>query len=235
VTAAVDKARRLLRRCRHGALATLSQRLAGHPFATVVPYVTDQAGRPLLLLSALAEHTQNLRADPRASLMVHAGGDDVLAAARVTCAGRAERLEQPPAQLVERYLRYLPKARALLDFSDFAFYRIEPEALHWVGGFGDIQWLTAEAAPASNLDDAEAGILDHMNADHRQNLREYCRLVHRCERREVEMIGIDCDGFDVRADGELLRIDFDTVVTSPEAARGALVALARRARRTAAE
>lgn len=227
-----NKARALLRRCRFGALATLSLRLSGHPFATVVPYVADHAGRPLLLISALAEHTKNLRADSRASLMVHAESEDVLAAARVTCAGRAERLENPGAPSVERYLRYLPKARALLEFGDFAFYRIEPEALHWVGGFGDIQWLNTDAfrAPESALELSESGILEHMNADHAGNLRDYCRFVHGRDVLDVEMIGVDCDGFDVRADGEVLRFDFDAPATTPEATRSALVELARRAR-----
>lgn len=227
-----EKARRLVRRCRVGALATLSQRLAGHPFATVVPYVPDHAARPLLLISALAEHTKNLRVDARASLMVHAESEDVLAAARVTLAGRAELLEDAPAAIVERYLRYLPQARTLLEFGDFAFCRIEPEALHWVGGFGDIRWLAADAfhAPASTLEQAERGILEHMNADHAQNLRDYCRFVHGRDVLDVEMVGIDCDGFDVRADGELLRFDFGAPVTTPEAVRSALVDLACRAR-----
>jgi putative heme iron utilization protein len=227
-----DKARRLLRRCRFGALATLSRRLAGHPFATIVPYVPDHAGRPLLLISGLAEHTKNLRWDPRASLMVHAESEDVLAAARVTCVGRADRLEEPPAPCVERYLRYLPKARELLKFGDFAFYRIEPEALHWVGGFGDIQWIIMDdyGAGDSTLEAAESGILDHMNSDHAETLRAYCRLVHGREELDVVMTGVDRDGFDVRADGELLRFDFDAPAATPEAVRSALVELARRAR-----
>jgi putative heme iron utilization protein len=221
-----------LRRCHFGALATLSVRLSGHPFATVVPYVLDQAGRPLLLISSLAEHTKNLGQEPRASLMVHATDVDVLAAARVTCAGRAERLDDPPALCVERYLRYLPTARGLLEFGDFAFYRIEPQALHWVGGFGDIQWISADAyrAPASTLEQAESGILDHMNADHAATLRDYCRFAYGREVLGAEMTGIDCDGFDVRADGDLLRFDFDAPVTTPDAARAALVELVRRAR-----
>jgi hypothetical protein len=231
VTAA-NSARRLLRRCRFGALATLSQRLPGHPFATVVPYVPDQEGCPLLLLSALAEHTKNLRADTRTSLVVHAEADNVLAAARVTCVGRAVRLDKPAASLVERYLRYVPSARDLLAFGDFAFHRIAPEALHWVGGFGDIQWLPASAyrAPASSLDQAESGILEHMNVDHAENLRDYCRFVHGQEVLGAEMTGIDCDGFDVRADGRLLRFDFHAPMTTSDAIRAALVDLARRAR-----
>jgi putative heme iron utilization protein len=44
------------------------------------------------------------------------------------------------------------------------------------------------------------------------------------------MVGIDCDGFNVRADGKLLRFDFDRPVTDAAEARAALVALARAAR-----
>jgi len=227
-----EKARRLLRRCRFGSLATLSQRLDGHPFATIAPYVLDQEGRPVILISALAEHTKNLQADPRVSLLVHADAEDVLSAARVTCAGLAQKLEKPPAQLQERYLRYVPKAESLLGFGDFAFHRIEPVALHWVGGFGDIQWIEAEAyrPPDSSLAETEASIVAHMNADHANAMRDYCRFVHQGEVLDVELAGVDCDGFDVRADGTLLRFDFETPALTPAAVRTALVDLAHRAR-----
>jgi len=65
--------RELLATERHAVLATLSASRAGWPFASVAPYALSAAGEPLLLLSDLAEHTRNLRADPRASLMVQDG------------------------------------------------------------------------------------------------------------------------------------------------------------------
>jgi hypothetical protein len=40
------------------------------------------------------------------------------------------------------------------------------------------------------------------------------------------MAGIDCDGFDVRAAGRLLRFEFDTRADDAGAARERLVALA---------
>jgi len=49
---------------RTGTLGTLSCRHPGHPFVSIMPYATDTEGRPLLLISALAMHTQNLEADP---------------------------------------------------------------------------------------------------------------------------------------------------------------------------
>jgi putative heme iron utilization protein len=231
VTPAV-RARRLLRRGRFGALATSSLRLEGHPFATIVPYVLGHEGCPLILISDLAEHTRNLKRDPRTSLLVNAGGDDVLSAARVTCAGRAEKLEDPPPDSVRRYVRFFPRAATLLGFGDFAFFRIEPSALHWVGGFGDIEWIAADAyaAPPSSLASAEADIVDHMNADHAESLRDYCRFVHGREALDAVMVGVDVDGFDVRADQTLLRVDFETPATTPEAVRSALIELGRRAR-----
>jgi heme iron utilization protein len=41
------------------------------------------------------------------------------------------------------------------------------------------------------------------------------------------MLGIDCDGFDMRADGEILRVDFAEAVLDAQQARSALVGLAR--------
>src|SRR5207237_2411576 len=64
-----ERARTLAYLARTGALATLSRRHPGHPFASVMPYALDDAGRPVFLISAMAMHTQNLEADPRASLL----------------------------------------------------------------------------------------------------------------------------------------------------------------------
>src|SRR5207253_10813924 len=51
-------------------------RYLGHPFASVMPYALDGAGRPVVLISSMAMHTQNLQADPRASLLVTQRGLD---------------------------------------------------------------------------------------------------------------------------------------------------------------
>ncbi len=57
---------------------------------------TDAHGRPVLCLSALAEHFCNFGADPRASLLVAEAmvpGTDPLAGGRVTLVGQAALLE----------------------------------------------------------------------------------------------------------------------------------------------
>lgn len=229
------EARRFVRAHRNGVLCTLSKRLDGHPFASVSPFVLDHDGNPVILISTIAEHTKNIAADPRVSLIVHPCAEDMQAAGRVTLVGRAERLpdKQP---FGARYLRYLPQAAGYFAMHDFHFHRIAVEDVRFIGGFGKIHWIRPERyapPPAPALAQAEDAILAHMNADHAASLRDCCRHVHGVQPAEATMVGIDCDGFDVRADGHVLRFDFDVPVFDAQAARAALIDLARLARAAA--
>ncbi|MEW5892003.1 MAG: DUF2470 domain-containing protein [Pseudomonadota bacterium] len=226
-----NEARRFVRGQQNGVLATLSQRLPGYPFGSVAPFVLDQQGRPVILISSLAEHTRNIGADPRVSLIVQPFSPDMQEAGRVTLVGRAERLPDKDA-LGPRYLRYLPQAAAYFALHDFAFYRIEPERIRYIGGFGKIHWIEAAAylAPAYALAEAEAGILEHMNRDHADALLDYCRHFQGVTPQAVEMIGIDGDGFDLRADGRILRFDFSEPIVDAAGARQALVEMVQRCR-----
>lgn len=221
-------ARRLLRKNRFGMLATLSKKFSGHPFGSITPYILDQEARPIILISTLAEHTKNIENDSRVSLLVHEAGDNVQVEARITVLGNCARMRDQE-QVKTRYLRYFPNASGYFDTHDFFFYRIEPIMIRYIGGFGEIHWIPAESfiAPENKLAEQEEGILAHMNQDHAQNLRDYCHHAHGKKVKNAEMVGIDCDGFDVRADGELLRLDFDTPVLDAMQAREALVKMAK--------
>ena len=65
-----ERARTLLHLGRVGSLSTLSRKQPGYPFGSLMPFALDGEGRPLLLISTMAMHTQNLRQDPRASLLI---------------------------------------------------------------------------------------------------------------------------------------------------------------------
>jgi len=129
-------------------------------------------------------------------------------------------------------LNYLPGAEQLMALSDFGFYAIAPRALRFIGGFGHIYWVAAAAyTPATNrLAEQEKEILAHMNAEHAHVLRDFCRHYHGRMVPAALMAGIDCDGFDIRADDDLLRFDFEQPVTDADSAREALAAMARKAR-----
>ena len=228
------EARRYLRARHGGVLSTLSQKLGGYPFGSVVPFVLDAAAQPVMLISQLAEHTRNLAADARASLIAtDASGDDMQAAARLTVVADAAPVDdQNLAAVQARYLRFFPDAARLLELGDFRFWVLRVKTLRFIGGFGRIHWVDAAgfAPPPSSLANAEASILAHMNADHAHNLAGYCRHFLQLAPAEVEMVGIDCDGMDLRADGGLQRIDFARIIHDAAEARAVLVEMAAQAR-----
>jgi putative heme iron utilization protein len=220
-------ARRYLRGKSFGALATQSLRFPGHPFSSVVPFALDWSAAPVILISTLAEHTQNLSANPKLSLIAHEASSDVQAQPRVTVIGESEPTgrDHPAAK---RYLRRFPDAAQLLALSDFSFRRIRIEAVLYVAGFARVHWLNGEefSAPMGSFTDDEEEILTHMNGEHARNLRDYCRYIHGIEPAEVRMSGLDCDGFDMIADGVRLRTEFSRHVPDARSAREAFVALA---------
>lgn len=226
-----DEARRFARGQQSGVLSTLSLRLEGYPFGSVSPFILDHAGRPVILISDIAEHTKNIVADARVSLIVQPYSADMQTTGRVTVIGRAERLAEKDA-LGPRYLRYFPQAADYFSMHDFNFYRIEPVRIRYIGGFGRIHWIEPVGYLSSidGLAANEAAIVEHMNQDHADTMRLYCRQVHGLEVGQAEMIGIDPDGFDLRSDDRIVRFEFATPVADAGAARAALVALAQQCR-----
>jgi putative heme iron utilization protein len=146
-----ETAARLIAQAREGALGTkLAGDPGGAPYVSLVLLGRDEAPGPLLLLSDLADHSNNLKADPSASLLLReaAGKGDPLAQARVTLQGKVERLPQSArAAAKEAFLARHPTAALYADFGDFAFYRLKIEKLHLVAGFGRIHWIEAGALP----------------------------------------------------------------------------------------
>lgn len=228
-----ESVRRLVRRQRSGVIATQSQNMPGYPYASFIEYVADQQGRPVMLISALAEHTHNIHYHAKLSLAAQAPADNVLAAPRFTYLGEAHMVpDEDLAHCRARYLRYLPHVADYLSL-DFAFYRIEPQRIRSIPGFASAVWVSAGdyLALSSHLGETEEGILEHMNRDHADALRAYCRKFGQIEAQEATMVGIDCDGFDVRAGGTLVRIEFDAPVLDAHQARDALVKLAEACRK----
>ena len=227
-----EQARTLVHLSRAGTLGTLSRRHPGHPFVSVMPYAPDERGRPLILISGLAMHTQNLDTDPRTSLLVvQAGHEDPLAMARVTLMGRAHRLpEVERAVAREAYLTRHPNAVHWVDYGDFAFWRVDLTDVYFVGGFGAMDWLTVDgyrAAQPDPLADAAAGIAEHMNRDHADALVLYARVLGPVAAESAEMVAVDRLGFRLRvrtADGlEGCRIAFPRAVVDPGQCRRVLI------------
>ena len=199
-----ERARTLMYLGRIGSLSTLSRKQPGFPFGSVMPYGLGDRGRPIFLISTMAMHTQNLRADPRASLLViqdDAGGDP-LGASRVTLIGNV--LPIPEAEVAEArtlYLAHYPNSKYWVDFEDFSFYRLDVMDVYYVGGFGVMGWVSAPEYDRSQPDplaDSMAEIIQHMNADHKDSLVLLARKFARIESQEATMTAVDRLGFQVR-------------------------------------
>jgi hypothetical protein len=223
-------ARRLVRRFASGVLATQSLKLPGYPYASALPFCTDQRGRVVVLISHLAEHTQNADLDSKSAFLISPLTRDLQEHARVSMIGNIAPVED--TVIAARYLRFFPEAQRYLQIGGFRFFRIEPLSLRYIAGFGSIHTIAADNYLAAHypIAEAESDVIDHMNAEHAQNLLDYCRHAQKKTPSSAQMIGIDCDGLDVRADGELLRIEFDTEVRDAGEARSELVKLAQASR-----
>ena len=222
-------ARSLVRAALKGSLATL-QKGSGHPYASLALTATDADGTPILLISRLALHTQNLSADARASLLIDATGTDAdpMAGARITLIGAARPTASHTAR--RRFLARHPTAAGYADFPDFAFYQLDIASAHFIGGFGRIvdlprADLIIEVADAQALIEREADIVSHMNDDHADAVELYATRLLDGVPGAWRMTGIDPQGCDLVLGARALRLEFATRITDADAARAELVRL----------
>jgi putative heme iron utilization protein len=234
-----ERARTLMYLSRIGSLSTQSRKQPGFPFGSVMPYALDDRGRPVFLISTMAMHTQNLRADAHASLLVHdEAGDDPLGAARVTLVGNA--LPIPDGEVTEARTLYLARhanSKYWVDFEDFSFYRMDVVDVYYVGGFGVMGWVAADDYDRSQPDplaDSMTEIIQHMNKDHSDALVLLAKEFAQIDSQEATMTAVDRLGFHVRLKTEDrmrgTRIAFLREVSSPAETRKVLVEMVQLAR-----
>ncbi len=238
-----ERARTLLSVQTRAALSTLSLSPPGMPFGSVITYGLDPGGRPSFFVSTMAEHTRNLDADPRASILVVAdtpAGADPLASGRVTLMGQVGEITDPDERAAARdgYLAANPNA-FYVDYGDFRCLRLEVTGVRYVGGFGRMSWVDVAAYAAARPDPlavAAEGIIGHMNADHAQSLITLCHAdAGRPDVVAASMTAVDRYGFEVVANlanghQEALRVAFPTQQESGDGVRKELIAMLHQAR-----
>lgn len=135
----------LARGARLGALGTLDAQ-SGHPYTSLVevcPRADEQS--VLLLISKLAEHTVNLMADTRATLLITDAwsAPEGLAHARVTLVGEALRIEDAAEAEAARqeFVALHPHAEGYSRFKDFSIWRLRVMRARYIEGFGKMGWV----------------------------------------------------------------------------------------------
>lgn len=206
-------ARRIMRLAAKVALATLDKD-TGAPFLSLTGAATLSDATPLLLLSGLSRHTQNLRRDQRASLLFDGTGDHAnpLTEARVTVSGRVRPCVVNKESAAKRFLARHPKA-FYAGFPDFGFFELVIEEAHYVGGFGTAltippELLRLEIAEADEWEQGEPQVLQHMNQDHAEAVEVLAVALLQGRPGKWLMTGVDPEGCDFMLRGDRLRLQF---------------------------
>lgn len=240
------EAKQFLRSTRSGVLSSFSVKFTSYPFGSVMPFVLDHNCQPIMLISTIAEHTKNIIANPKISLLVFQSNhlksaEDLHANGRLTLIGEAVQIDKADADLMARYCRYLPESTGYLAMHDFQFYRINIHQARYIAGFGKMGWLAGDelvdlkiTEKMATIAQLETSMIEHMNADHADSLLAYCQHFQGVIPSHVNLIGVDCDGFDVEAvienDIKILRFTFDSPIFDANSARMAFIALSKVAR-----
>eukprot|EP00210_Caulerpa_lentillifera_P002306 g2214.t1 len=199
-----------------------------YPFGTLVDFVSDGSGFPVLRLSSLAVPTRNVLENPKCSVVVQMPGWSGLANARVTIFGD---IYQLPMNL-EEFAKQLFKERNsrednILSGNSLYFRMHEIKDIFFVGGFGTVQWIDVheyiDAQPDEIISSCSSADLQILNQQFRDDLRRL--LSRKSPVHEVHVISIDAIGADIRTrtGGEygVVRIGFQKKVKTIEEAKQA--------------
>jgi len=230
--AIADDAKTLLLNEYHGVLSTHSADMPGFPFGSVVPYCLDSEGVAIILISSIAQHTKNIEADNKVSLIVTEHGvDDIQKAERLTLLCEAKKIPRENLATIHRYCRFFSSARENHLQLNFDFYRLQPVKARFIGGFGKIHWVSSERLlhPHAFSNEEESGMVSHMNEDHLAAIQKYCLSYDiATEENDVPvMVGVDALGCNIRVGEKISRIQFSEEALDSTAVRARLVAMAR--------
>lgn len=236
---AAKAARRLALQCQTATFSTLSHKLQGAPFGSVSTVMLTDEGDVVFYVSDIAQHARNLQHDNRLSITLYhqASAGDQNTEARLTLNGQAQKLNsEQAAEYAARYFRLFPAAEAYKQAHDFYFWKMPVAHIRFIGGFGEIFWLTEQEwqqpAPAWQAKD-ELTMVAHMNDDH----ADACALItalHSQLPGSATMLTVYPEGGHFRQAERIYFVPFATPCATAQDVRKALVQLTQQARQAAA-
>ena len=237
---AILNAKSLVREQHSGVLSTHSLSMKGYPFGSIVPYFMTSEGNLIIYISQIAQHTRNINANEKVSMTIfNALEDDSQAAGRVTVLGDARLIEDKALQA--QYLALFPQAEGYQQTHDFHFYEIVTQRVRYIGGFGQIFWISRDDWQSqlqmshSEWQAMSEGVVRHMNDDHQAALALI--IEHQFQRQvsAVQMLSNFPEGMHVRADGQVYFVAYEQPCFNPQQVRAQLVAATQAARQALAE
>jgi heme iron utilization protein len=204
-----EKARTVTSVCTSGTLCTKSTYpgIEDAPFGSFVDYVLDDSGNPILLMNEMSMHTINIQSCPIVTLFTQLGSKEGQDVSRCSVTGILEKMEKTDVDMDMVRMRYSIKhvyADQVMNSPKFAFYRLKPQKIYFVGGFGVLaKWVEPvdyhAAAPDILAKDA-SDIVARINRDHSDDLRTTAiQLLGVSNEIEViRMTSVDRLGMDIR-------------------------------------
>ena len=220
-------ARALLRRARYGILSTLSKQVPGYPFGSVLPCALTPECEPILCISTLAAHTQNILADPHVSFTVVEPGapSETQAHARFVYLGLAEAVAEEHVAIVrERFVRLVPSAQMYVGFGDFRFYTLKFVKGRYIGGFGAIAWIAPEPFMQTDaIAERASSQIDTLNALCGEALGAYAI---KSGGETASLAAVDGLGLDVQTSSGVVRLEFEQPLSAESVSSSELERLA---------
>jgi len=226
-----EKAKTVASVCTSGTLCTVSNHegMEGAPFGSFVDYVLDDQGNPVLLMNEMSMHTINIEQNAlpkvngettsnnnKYSNLVtlftqltngsfeNKKGQDV---GRCSITGRVEKISRNAPDMDAIRMKYSithAYADQVMDSPKFAFYRLIPEKIYYVGGFGVLaKWVDVndykDAAPDILAKEANE-IVNKLNRDYMNDLVLTAKhlLGVTSEIEDIRVTNVDRLGMDVR-------------------------------------
>ena len=230
-------ARSFMRKWDSGVLSTQYETEGSdYPFGTLCPFVITEEGDVVVLISNIAVHTKNVKANHRVGFTVFdLEASHKQAAPRVCLVGDAtivdeEKEPERYEQISEKYLTFFPMARNYFKAHDFYFYTIRPKHIHFIRTFGQIYNYSAEGnwtLPTPEWKGSEDSAIEHMNTDHKDTLMKYSRTFLDKETEDVTVMAVDGEGFHMKVEDKVHYLNFPTSAFDNAGLRREFVALAK--------
>jgi len=227
-----EKAKTVTSFCTSGTLCTMSchEGIEGSPFGSFVDYVLDDEGNPVLLMNEMSMHTINIQKNS-IDLANHGAtvdgsslvtlftqlaadtdsnnkGQDV---SRVSLTCKVEKISDTAEDMDTIRMRYSlthTYADQVMDSPKFAFYRLLPEKIYYVGGFGvNSKWVDVKdyrVASPDILAKESNGIVKKLNREFKDDLTLVgTELLAVQNLQNIRVTNVDRLGMDLRVTSQV--------------------------------
>lgn len=241
-----ERARTVTHVCTSGTLSTVcqNQNAQDFPFGSHVDFVLNEQGWPVFLLSEQSMHTRNFFTNSKVSLLaqqpppVGLEGKPPHPATlpRVTISGTMQKIVDLDELIVLRPAFSVAHSYAeqIIDSPVFSFYKLKPESVFYVGGFGvQSEWVPIreyETAKPDILAYESALVVGKMNQKYQKDLVIVCeQFLNSKGVSQVTVTSLDRLGFNIRVSSasgtDEFRIGFQQQVFSVEDAKSEIIKL----------